>query len=1017
MERVDRKRKAAIALGIILACCPCASALNPSLDISQYAHKVWAIRDGFFNGTIQAIAQTADGYLWLGTEFGLLRFDGVRFVPWQPPADERLPDGIIVSLLAARDGRLWIGTAKGLASWKDGKLTQYSELAGQYVQALLEDGEGTIWAGGTIGARKLCAVESSSTQCYGEDGSLGLGVISLYEDSRRNLWVGATTGLWRWRPGRPKRYPISDQVIEINALIEGENSALWMAMPSGIRQLVDGKVRAYPPPQFELQFRPSRLLRDRNGGLWIGTADRGLLHVHQGRTDMFARSDSLSSDFIYNLFEDREGNIWVATRSGLDRFRDFAVPTVSVKQGLSNATVASVLAARNGSVWLGTNDGLNKWIQGRITVYGKGTNGLPDKGVGSLFEDDRGRIWVSTLRGFGYLENDRFIPVSGVPAGIVHSIAEGTAGDLWISHQDDGLIHLVGQRVVEQIPWAKLGHRDFAYAMLPDPTRGGLWLGFCPGGGVANFNDGQVRAAYAGSDGLGEGLVGGLQLDHDGTLWAATQGGLSRVKSGLFATLTGKNGLPCNSVHWMVEDDDHSFWLYMACGLVQIARPELRGWLMDPKRTIQTTVFDNTDGVSPNASLTSGYSPRVAKSTDGRIWFVASDGVSVIDPRHLPFNKLPPPVHIEQITADRKTYEASAHLRLPALSRDLQIDYTALSFVAPEKVRFRFKLEGRDPDWKDAGNERKAFYNDLPPRHYRFRVIASNNSGVWNEAGDSLDFSIDPAYYQTTWFRASCVAALLILLWTLHLYRLHQIAERFNARLEGRVDERLRVARDLHDTLLQSFHGLLMRFQAAVNLLPGRAADARQVLEAAVDDAAKAITEARDAVQGMRSSTEITNELYQAVEVLGHSLAEQQRAANGDAPAFSVEVEGASRDLHPILRDEVYRMTGEAMRNAFRHARARRIEVEIRYDARELRVRVRDDGIGIDASVLQEGRAGHYGLPGMRERAKSIGGQLEVWSEKGAGTEIELTIPASVAYGGRGGWRFRLFQRKTGANS
>jgi len=280
---------------------------------------------------------------------------------------------------------------------------------------------------------------------------------------------------------------------------------------------------------------------------------------------------------------------------------------------------------------------------------------------------------------------------------------------------------------------------------------------------------------------------------------------------------------------------------------------------------------------------------------------------------------------------------------------------------------------------------------------------------LWNEAGASFDFSIAAAYYQTAWFRALCLAAFLLLLWELHRLRLHRLSREFNARIEGREDERLRVARDLHDTLLQSFQGLLLRFQAAINLLPGRAPEARQVLEAAVDDAAQAITEARNAVQDLRSSTETRNELSKAVEMLGNELAEQQRAANGDAPAFSVEVEGTTRELHPILRDEVHRITGEALRNAFRHARARRIEVEIRYDARKLRVQVRDDGLGMDGSVLQQGRTGHFGLAGMRERAKAIGGQLEVWSEQGAGTEVELIMPASAAYAGHAGRRFRIF--------
>ena len=677
-------RRAATVVGALLACCNIASALNPSLDINQYAHTAWTARDGFFKGSIITIAQTPDGYLWLGTEFGLLRFDGVRFVPWLPPAGEHLPSSFIAKLFAGRDGRLWIGTDKGLASWKDGKLTRYPELAGQFVGALLEDREGTVWAG-AVGSStgELCAIGKDGVQCYGKDGSVGRGVVSLYEDREGNLWAGAPNGLWRWKPGPPKRYPTSDQVTEIGALIESDNGAIWMAMPGGIRQLVNGKVETYPLPGSGRHFRPNHLLRDRNGGLWIGTQE-GLLHEHQVRTDAFTRSDGLSGDFILNLFEDREGNIWVATRDGLDRFRDFAVPTISVAQGLSNATVVSALAARDGSVWLGTNDGLNRWKDGQITIYHREGSGLPDDGVGSLFQDDRGRMWVSTIRGVASFENGRFIPVDSVPGGFVQSIAGDSAGNLWIAHQDQGLFHLLGGSVVERIPWARLGRKDFAYALVPDPIQGGLWLGFYQGG-VSYFRDGQVRASYASSDGLGEGRVEDFQLDRDGTLWAATEGGLSRLKSGHVATLTSKNGLPCDTIHWVVEDDDHSFWLYMACGVVRIARQELDAWVTDPNRAIRVSVFASTDGVSSHSEVNSSYSPHVAKSADGKLWFLTGDGVSVIDPRHLPFNKLPPPVRIEEITADRKTQDAVSSLRLPALTRDLEIDYTALSFVAPEK--------------------------------------------------------------------------------------------------------------------------------------------------------------------------------------------------------------------------------------------------------------------------------------------------------------------------------------------
>jgi signal transduction histidine kinase len=582
---------------------------------------------------------------------------------------------------------------------------------------------------------------------------------------------------------------------------------------------------------------------------------------------------------------------------------------------------------------------------------------------------------------------------------------------LWIANLDHGLLQLRGNSVVQQIPWAKLGRKDHALALAADPTTGGLWLGFFEGG-VAYFKDGQVRASYTSADGLGGGYVNGLQFDRDGILWAATEGGLSRLKNGRFATLTSKNGLPCDAVHWVMEDDAHSFWLYTACGLVRIERSELDSWgaAVDatsdakdkyPKRAIQFTVLDSSDGVGSSAFLGSS-SPNVGKSLDGKLWFTTLDGFSVLDPRHLLYNKLPPPMHIEQITADRKSYAASpegnGHLRLPPLVRDLEIDYTALSFVAPEKVLFRYKLEGWDRDWQDAGNRRQAFYNNLSPGNYRFRVIASNNSGVRNEAGASLDFSVAPAYYQSNWFRLSCVAAFLALLGGLYRLRLRQVAPQFNMRLEERVKERTRIARELHDSFLQGFQGLMFRLQGVRDLLPGRHTEAIQALDFALDRGDQVIAEGRGTVGDLRDSTVVNNDMVQALTALGEELAPGKD--DHTSAALRVVAEGKQRNLDPKVHDEIYRIAREALRNAFRHAQADSIEAEITYGATQFLLRIRDNGNGIDPKVLDQGsRAGHWGLPGMRERAKRFGGQLEIWSEHGAGTEVDLTIPASVAYG------------------
>jgi signal transduction histidine kinase/ligand-binding sensor domain-containing protein len=999
-------------LATLLAARPCVFALDPTLDVSQYAHTAWKIREGFTKGEIISIAQTPDGYIWLGTEFGLLRFDGVRFLPWQPPVGEQLPCSFIRSLVVTRDGTLWIGTLKGLASWRNGKLVQYPTLADQTVNALIEDDQGTTWAGTTgIAAGRICAIQNSNVQCYGEDGSLGQYVHGLFEDNRKNVWAATATGIRRWKPGPPKLYPMPNPVGSPQCLVQDNREALLISTSNGIKQIVNGKTEAYPLPGVGQRVKSRNLFRDRDGGLWVATVGRGLLHVHQGKTDVFTPSDGLSGDYITVLFEDREGDIWVATNGGLDRFREFAVATFSVRQGLSQATVGSVLATKDGSVWL-TDGDLQRWNNRKILTYGKRGGRVSERTPHSLFQDSRGRIWVCTLDGVGYLENDRFVSVPGIPGGPVRGIAEDSVENLWIANLSAGLIRLSARSEVQLIPWAKLGRKDFATTLAVDPLEGGLWLGFY-NGGIAYFRDGQIRASYSVPDGLGEGFVGRVRFDPDGTVWAATQGGLSRLKNGRVATLTSKNGLPCDEVHWVILDTEHSLWLGMPCGLTRIARPELDAWAAavdkdaadkdkDVKQTqkiILTTVFDSSDGVRIGA-FPGGYTPRVTRSSDGKLWFATNDGVSLIDPRHIHSNQLPPPVQIEQITEDHKTYDvtvANGSLRLPPLLRDLRIDYTALSLVAPEKVRSRYKLEGWDRDWQDAGTRRQAFYSNLPPRNYTFRVKACNNSGVWNEAGTSPDFFVAPAYYQTWWFRSLCVAAFLASLFALHRLRLHHVEQQFNMRLEGRVAERTRIARDLHDTLLQSFQGVLHKFHAVTYMVLDRPAEAQKTLQNVIEQARQAITEGRDAVQGLRSSTLPGNDLARAISMLGEELTTHQ-PENG-CPAFRVQVEGTTRDLAPIVRDDVYRIVGEALRNAFRHAHAEVIEVEIRYDQRQLRVRIRDDGKGIDPRVLEAGaRSGHYGLPGMHERAKLIGGKFTVWSEVNSGAEAELTIPGAIAY-------------------
>ena len=1016
---IEKKKIAAFVVGAFsqLLLCPSALALDPSLDLSQYAHTAWQVREGFTQGYIRSIAQTPDGYIWLGTGFGLFRFDGVRAEHWQPPLNgAQLPSDFIECLHVARDGTFWIGTMEGLASWRDGKLSRYPDLAGLAVGSILEDRNGTVWVGSYSLAPpgKLCEIDGTSVHCYGSDGTLGNGVNALYEDSQGVLWVVGRDGVWRWRPGRPRFYPMPFGTSSVQNLGDAGDGTLLIPLPGRLARFGGGKLEAqHPYPAPARNVAGVVLLRDREGGVWIGTDGAGVVHLHQKRADVFSQADGLSGDLVTSLFEDREGDVWVATLGGLDRFRNYAVATYAQHEGLGTVPGwGSVAAGRDGSIWMGTKDGLRMWNHGEVTIYGRADDpksqsrtvwlpvryvadrGLPEHEPVFVFSDNAGRILVSTPYAFGYMENGLFVRIRGVPGGIVSSVDQDGQGNLWIANQDQGLLRVSKEGTVQEISWASIGHKDGAQSLAADRSTGGLWLGF-NGGGVAYF-DGRIKETYGRAEELGGGRVSALYIATDDTVWAATEGGLSRIKNGRVLTLTSKNGLPCDAIRWITQDENHSFWLHTSCGLVRIGRTELDAWATGSHRKVQTTVFDSSDGV-PNAPIGFHAGSQVVRSSDEKMWFQGFGGTSVIDTRHLPSNETTPPVHIERITANGKTYDASNGLRLPPRIRDLKIDYTALSFVAPGKVLFRYQLEGQDRNW-EVSTDREVQYSNLAPRNYVFRVIACNNSGVWNEAGATLEFSVAPAWFQADWFYASCVLGGLLIAWTIYRIRMRQVDRSLRARFDERLSERTRIARDLHDTLLQSFQASLIQMQRARNHFSRSTEEAIRTLDNAIGSAEHAIVEGRDAIQDLRLTVVPQSHLEDLLTVAGQELAKAQEA-NGTPPIFRVTVEGPHRSLSPILQDEVYRIGREVLRNAFRHSQSNRIEAEVRYDKRKLRLRIRDDGKGIDQKIMAEGaKAGHWGLPGARERATRIGARLDFWSEAGAGTEVELTVPASMAY-------------------
>jgi signal transduction histidine kinase/ligand-binding sensor domain-containing protein len=1015
MGRLKGRRQGRLVPGLTLACAfftaPfSAVALDQPLQIAQYAHTSWTAQDGAEMGLPFAMAQTPDGYLWIAGSFGLFRFDGLRFMQWQPPDGQSLPSSPY-SLAVSRDGTLWIGTYRGLSSWNGRTFTrQHPEIGKEFVTSLLEARDGTIWVGVLGQAGRLCAIRSERIQCTTpeQDGGFGKFAWSLAEDRAGTLWVGAESGIWRWSPGTPRRYPAPGlRVGDLTTTTDGQ--VLAGILGGGIRQLASDE---FVPLRFRRagkvdewladgDIKSNKLLRDRDGGLWIGTEGQGLIHVKDGLADTFSRADGLSGNISCSLFEDREGNIWFGSNKGVDRFRKLPVTTVSARQGLPHELTRSILATRDGSMWVATGDGLARWKDGRLAVY-KERDGLPHFQVHSQYQDADGRLWVSTAGGLVYFANDRFVAVDAGPSKEIHAMTGDAAGNLWLSG-DKGLARLYRGRFVENIAWADLGRQQPAQSIVAD--QGGLWLAFWDRSGALYFKDGKVQATYGAAQGLGERHIGSLRLDDDGALWLATaSSGLGRIKDGHVTTLSVANGLPCNGIHWSLLDDGGSLWMFTVCGLVQVGREDLAAWTGDPARRVTAKLWGGADGVPRQLEAPTYYNPAVAKGADGRIWSVGVADVQIFDPAHMPSNPVPPPVHIEAIVADHRSYAATGELRLPPLVRDVAIEFAALTLSDPKSTRFRYRLQGHDNDWQEVVDRRVASYTNLPPGHYRFDVKAANNSGVWNEDGAQLEFTILPVFYQTTWFRISCAVLLIGLAWAGFQLRLHmrirRLQREFETTLEGRLAERTRIARDLHDTLLQRFHALLLQFQAASNLLPDRPRESKQILTGAIDQVAEAIAEGRDTVQGLRASTVETNNLAHSLRTLAQHLANDSRPSDAAQVQVNVDVHGTPQALHPLVRDETFHIASEALRNAFRHAEPSRIDVEIHYDPRELRVLVRDDGGGIAPDVLLTGeKQGHFGLSGMRERAELAGGTLTVRSSAQAGTEVEFSAPGSRAYG------------------
>lgn len=979
-------------------------AVDPSFRISQYAHTAWRIQDGFLEGAVSAIAQTSDGYLWIGTEAGLVRFDGVRFVPWTSPDGKQLLSSSITELLVDRDGSLWIGTEGGLSHWTKQQLVNYPLRQGR-INSIVQDHNGSIWVTRSRlmdGGNPLCRVIDLKMKCFSmgtED--LELARMALAKDSSEALWIGGTTMVARWKPDSSKVFNIkglktSQHQGGVYDLVANPDGSLWVGMVwrghgLGLQKLFHGRLKPLITPEFDSStLEVETLFLDRENTLWIGTSQDGIYRLHDNKVDHFSSADGLSNEHVYRFYEDHEGNLWVATSKGLDMFRNLPVVSFSTREGLSISEVDSVLALQNGGVWVGGYEGLDA-LQNQPGYRFRKQKGLPGKQVTSMLEDHTGRLWVGVDNGLTIYKDGVFKSINrpdGRPIGMVTGMTEDMRGNVWAETiaTPRTLYRIQDLSVREEFPAPEV---PSGRKVAADPSEG-IWIGLL-NGDLARFQNGRTETfRFEHAQGS---KVEQLFINTDGTVFGSTAFGLIAWKNGKRQILTVRNGLPCDSVRALIADGRGALWLYMQCGLVEIPATELQKWLEHSDSELQLRVFDQFDGVQP------GWAPFVGatRTPDGRLWFANGHLLQMIDPVHLAGNKVQPPVQIEDVVADTRSYTPLTNLKLPPRTRDIEIDYTALSFVVPQKVRFRYKLEGHDSRWQDPGARRQAFYNDLHPGYYKFRVIASNNDGVWNQDGATLVFYIAPAWYQTNWFRLACVGALLLLLWALYQVWLQQLKKQFTRELEARVDERTRIARDLHDTLLQSFHGLMLRFQTASNLSITRPAEAKQTLDSAIDEAAEAITEGRDAIQALRSSPVDTDDIVSAIKALGEELV---TGGTSNYPvSFRIDVAGTPRNLRQVVRDEIYWIACEAVRNAFRHSCAHQITVEIQYDDRQFSLHVQDDGKGFNGGAVDEAAsAGHFGLHGMSERAKLVGGELELWSGVESGVNIALNIPAPFAY-------------------
>jgi signal transduction histidine kinase/ligand-binding sensor domain-containing protein len=966
-------------------------ALDPSSPTNSYIRDSFTVENGLPSNVVNAIVQTRNGFLWVGTDAGLAGFNGKRFTPIYFRAPPPAPQGVVSALVEGPDGDLWVGTGTGIARIArrtlDSPSLLYSPGTGlsDQITRLHFTGDGTLWVGTYDGLYRFR---------NGAFVRVLPGMITRIEEaSHGHLFIVASGRFVEWDGTQmvehsefASRLGIHNDWFE-HVLKDGDG-ATWFCSLGGLARIQGDRIQRFAGYGREGRFGLSAqaVYIDRQGVTWVQFSS-GVFRVSTSTPELLVRGS------IREIYSDREGDLWVAENGeGLIRFKDRLVRMFTQDDGLPGNIVMAVLSRRDGSLWVGNNcGGISVFEKQRFHTYAE-KSGLTNSCVWALAEDPNDDLWVGTWGGGLYRFSGghftQFSKPEGLPGDVVRGIEVGHDGSLWIA-VNGGLSHMRNGRFRNYTTADGLSSNN-VLAVYQDRAAG-IWVGTSRG--IDRMTGDRFVPVPSASD-ISDPRVMSFKEDPSGRLYVM---GASR----------GINGVEGNRLVNIDQELDlfstvafrENLWFSGGNGLFRFPRTALQRTDKEQDLPLDYTSFGSADGM--NSTQCSVGSPNMAITREGKLWVATVKGLAELDLQKLQSSTRKPVTFITEVTVERTKQIAGSELVLPHGTHHTEIHFDSVSLSSPEKIRFQYRMDGVDSLWLDSDNLLTAVYSNIPSGNHSFHVRACNSDGVWDPIGIVYPVTQEPYVYETTLFRVGLGTALTLLLALAYWLRVQNIQHQYSLLLDGRVSERTRIARELHDTLLQSFHGLILRFQAARNMLPEREAQAGEALDIAIDRAAEAITEGRNAVQELRVDQIGSDDLIQILNSLGQQLgADHADTSGGKTPAtFRVLAEGKLKPMHSMLRDDLYRIAREAVGNAFRHARASQIEVDVRYGRRMLRLRVRDDGIGMNANVLAHGGTeGHWGLRGMRERARRIGGKLEVWSECNRGTEVELTIPAAIAF-------------------